>query len=66
MSSDGYHLFSFCCSDLGHDCPWRISGSDEERILAEVRQHGREKHKAISISEEDEPKIRRAIRRQAA
>ena len=66
MASDGYHLFSFHCSDLGHNCPWSISGSDEERMLAEIKQHGREKHSAISISEEDEQKIRRAIRRQAA
>ena len=66
MASDGYHLFSFYCSDLGHKCPWSISGSDEERMLAEIKQHGQAEHSAISISEEDEQKIRRAIRKQAA
>ena len=66
MPSDGYHLFSFYCSDLGHNCPWSISSSDEERMLAEIKQHGQAKHNAISISEEDEQKIRRAIRKQAA
>jgi len=66
MASDGYHLFSFYCSDLGHNCAWSISGSDEERLLAEIKQHGQAKHNAISISDEDEQKIRRAIRKQAA
>ena len=51
---------------LGHNCPWSISGSNEERMLAEIKQHGQAKHNAISISEEDEQKIRRAIRKQAA
>jgi predicted small metal-binding protein len=57
---------TFRCSDLDQQCPWQISGNDEEQILEKIKQHGREKHNATSINEQDEEKIRRAIRRQAA
>jgi predicted small metal-binding protein len=57
---------SFRCSDLQQDCPWQVSGDDEEEIFPKIEEHGREKHNLTELDAAGEKKIRSVIRRQEA
>jgi predicted small metal-binding protein len=57
----------FRCADVGDkNCNWEARGRNEDDIMRQVEQHGREKHNIQNIDDNMRQRIRGAINRQAA
>ena len=54
------------CSELGHSgCNWEARGSNENEIMNQVEQHGRDAHKE-GITDRVKEKVREVLGRKAA
>jgi predicted small metal-binding protein len=49
------------CSDVGFACDKIIQGEDEQDVMTQVAEHGREVHGLTEIDEETGQKIRAQI-----
>ncbi len=61
-----HNQMSFACADVGHDqCNWTVRGRDENELMPQIEQHGREKHGLRQMDEDTRKRVRGAIRRAA-
>ena len=57
----------FRCADVGDkSCKWEARGSNEDDIMRQVEQHGREAHDIHNMDDNMRQKVRGAIDRKAA
>jgi predicted small metal-binding protein len=57
----------FRCADVADkSCQWEANGRNEDDILRQVEQHGREAHNIDHIDDNMRQKVRGAISRKAA
>lgn len=52
----------FQCRDVGYDCDWSTRGQNDEQVMNEAFQHGREKHGIREITDDIKNKVRSKIR----
>ena len=56
------HNFQARCSDIsGQKCDWHTSGRNEDEVMHNVEQHGREHH-GINMTTEQRDRAREVIR----
>jgi predicted small metal-binding protein len=56
----------FRCADVGHDqCNWSVRGQNEDELMPQIEQHGREHHNLREMDEGTRSKVRGAIRKAA-
>jgi predicted small metal-binding protein len=57
----------FRCADVGDkSCKWEARGSNEDDIMRQVEQHGREAHDIHNMDDNMRQRVRGAIDRKAA
>lgn len=61
-----HNEMTFRCADVGHDqCNWTVRGRDEQELMPQIEQHGRERHGMREMDSDTRNKVRGAIRRAA-
>lgn len=53
---------SFACKDVGVQCEWRTTGTDDNEVLTQVSKHASDKHGFKEMSVEMINKVKGAIR----
>ena len=42
----------FKCKDAGHACDWKFQANDEQEVIREAKNHGRQQHGMTDVKEE--------------
>ncbi len=53
----------FRCKDVGFaNCPWEARGRNEQELMPQIEQHGRDAHGINQIDQQTRDKVKNAIR----